>query len=166
MHIDRARGLAIVAGLLIALAPVLPGGPAAAAAGQPDTFYVQGGHGYEACPDGYLCIYDDVQWNTKGGFPSKEPKSATGGSMWATKVSDPNLNGMSDRASSLINNTGRRVTIYQDHKFSGHSFTTTARRRTAYTTLGQAPTGKADQVPYGPEATFNWNDQITSVKIN
>lgn len=165
MRIPRARGLTLAAGSFVALALSLPGGTAAGQ-GQPDTFYVQGGHGHEACPDGYLCVYDDVQWNTTGGLPGKEPLTPSGGSMWATKVSDPHLNHMSDRASSLVNNTGRRVTIYQDRKYSGHSFTTTARRRTLYTTLRQAPYGKGDQIPYGPEASFNWNDQITSVKIN
>ncbi|MEV0992707.1 peptidase inhibitor family I36 protein [Streptomyces sp. NPDC049949] len=67
----------------------------------------------------------------------------------AGKVSNPDLNGMSDRASSLINNTGRRVTIYQGHKYSGHSFTTTARRRAMYTTLGQAHKARATRFPTG-----------------
>ncbi|MER5432347.1 peptidase inhibitor family I36 protein [Streptomyces sp. NPDC002588] len=154
----------VAVGVFLALAPAAH---ASAADVQvlPDFFWKSGAaaSGPDVCPAGYLCLYSDPDYNYTvnewGGW-----EQPTGGNMFATRVAVANMgHGMNDRASSLVNHTGRPMKIYEDTDFRGHEFHVGGLNRTQFRTLRPAPTWTGD-VNYGPEQGFDWNDKISSVR--
>ncbi|SOB88479.1 peptidase inhibitor family I36 protein [Streptomyces sp. 1331.2] len=159
----RMSRVVVAVGVLLALAPA---GHASAADGQrlPDFFWKNGAEaaGPDTCPKGYFCLYADPDFNYTtnewGGY-----EKPTGGNMFATRVAVANLGqGMNDRASSLVNNTGRPMRIYEDADYRGHEHRI-GTVRSHFRTLRPAPSHTSSE-RYGPEVGFDWNDKISSVR--
>ncbi|OKI01858.1 hypothetical protein A6A06_11980 [Streptomyces sp. CB02923] len=109
-------------------------GPALAAPGA----YVTVGYGINACESGKLCLYKDVNHNSRA--------------THAVMLTNRNVNSLSNyefdnKASSYVNRSGRVVTLYKGQLHKGAEMTLD-------------PGNRARVFPTG------WDDTITSIKFH
>ncbi|MFE0422004.1 peptidase inhibitor family I36 protein [Streptomyces sp. NPDC058953] len=105
------------------------------------------GHGFEACPEASLCLYEHSNFN--GDENAK---------IWVITGSTERIPGGSDEASSAYLNAsvGDRAYLYRDVKHEGDRYRLPGGRTFARWNLKYAAQGTE---------TYNFNDSISSVKL-
>ncbi|MFE0186544.1 peptidase inhibitor family I36 protein [Streptomyces sp. NPDC059008] len=85
-------------------------GSASAAPAQPRDWGIDYGSGTWACRTGYVCLYDN--WDFNGGGPAR---------ILMTNEDMPRLDqrNFNDVTSSIVNNTNRVVRVYPNYDYSG-----------------------------------------------
>jgi hypothetical protein len=96
--------------MAVATVALLASVPAAAAAAQPTDVGIQRGSGLEACRSGYVCLYENWQYNQ--GAAARILRTNEDNSH----LDDLNFN---DVTSAVYNNTDRVVRIYPHFDYQG-----------------------------------------------
>ena len=111
---------------------------------------------FEADVNGALYLYENWYLNVPG-------KNTEGiGVYLRIGVDSPDLKDWNDRASSVFNASNSHITLYEEANYQGRSFR--LRPGQHYDRLG-LKTSHDISVP-GPDAEFDWNDKISSIKFD